>query len=51
MKTYTKEQLIMAMIKYDKDFIDNPQNYTSLAKDEIEDAAVDQVERLLSFVE
>lgn len=46
---YTREQLINAMAKYNKEFLDNPELFDELANP-YEDA-VEQVDHLISLID
>ena len=49
MQTYTREQLIKAMDKYNKQFINNPSDFSDITENE--NSAIEQVDHLLSLVE
>lgn len=52
METYTKEQLIAAMVKYNEAVNAHPENFSSLQEDDdLEIVALAQIECLLEFVE
>lgn len=50
MKRYTKEQLIKGQTLYNKDWLENPQNFT-YKSDNPEDLAIKQVNYLLQKIE
>ena len=45
---YTREQLIKAQRKYNRDFLQNPQDYSEI--ETTEECATDQIDQLLSFI-
>ena len=50
MKKYTKEQLIIAMHKWNKNYAENPDDYDNDPDYHIRDTAERQVDHMLSYL-